>query len=94
MVPCSCSLGETIVSVIIMFLQAIENGHFSELKAAVQSMKQETCPGVPREHCLDICFMIPYSNDLYPMTLLAFAGYHTSKEMLDLLIHEGASKYS
>ena len=77
-----------------MFLQAIENGQFSELKAAVQSIKQETCPGVPYEHCLNICFKVPDSKPQYPMTLLGFSGYHASKEMLDLLIHEGASKYS
>ena len=84
-----------IASFIIMILQAIENGQLSELEAAVLSMKQET--EVPREHCLDICDLVPPRFNtlvrIYPMTLLAFAGYHANKEMLDLLIREGASKF-
>ena len=84
-----------IASFIIMFLQAIENGKLSELEAAVLSMKQET--EILCEHCLDICDLVPHHVDtrvyLHPMTLLAFAGYHANKEMLDLLIREGASKF-
>ena len=77
-----------------VFLQAIENGQLAELKAAVQSMQQET--GVPREHYLDVCVQVPgpktSPKDKHPMTLLAFAGYYARKDMLDFLIHGGASK--
>ena len=77
-----------------VFLQAIENGQLAELKAAVQSMQQET--GVPREHYLDVCVQVPgpktSPKDQHPMTLLAFAGYHARKDMLEFLIREGASK--
>ena len=76
--------------------QAIENGKLlAELKAAVQSMQQES--RVPREHYLDVCVKVPGVDkdnlyDRHPMTLLAFAGYHARKDMLDFLIDEGARK--
>ena len=65
-----------------------------ELAAAIQSMQQET--GVLREHYLDVCVKVPGVDnnlaDRHPMTLLAFAGYHARKDMLDTLITQGASK--
>ena len=58
-------------------------------------MQQET--GVLREHYLDVCVKVPgvvknKPADRHPMTLLAFAGYHARKDMLNTLITQGASK--
>ena len=58
---------------------------------AINAMKAAEFPG---KNCLNVCEMVLDPNDRlnYPMTLLAFAGYHVRFEMLDLLIEEGASK--
>ena len=73
-------------------MQAIEKDDVDNLKVAVDAMKAAKFPG---ENCLDVCEMVldPRTTDkYYPMTLLAFTGYHARFEMLDILIEEGASK--
>lgn len=64
------------------------------LKDAVKSMKR--CTDVPVNDCLDVCLLIPGLGqadwDKAPMTLLAFAGYHARRDILDYLIEEGASE--
>lgn len=66
--------------------QAIENNQFAEFQEAVKAM---TNSAVPTEYCLDVCEMIEQN---YPMTLLAFAGYHGRKVILEFLLSEGARK--
>ena len=73
------------------FPQAIKNDELNKFKDAVQEM---ICSAVPGTHCLDVCEMV---TDVaadppvqYPMTLLAFAGYHARYDMLKFLISEGA----
>ena len=74
--------------------QAIEKDQQNDLEAAVKAMKEST--KVPSEHVLDVCDMVPDPVTdppfKYPVTLLAFAGYHARFDMLDLLIKEGARK--
>ena len=77
------------------FPQAIKNDQLNEFKAAVQEMKRSAVTGT---HCLDVCEMvIDVAADAprpiqYPMTLLAFAGYHARYNMLKFLISEGAGR--
>ena len=62
------------------------------LKAAVEVLKGSTIPG---EHPLDVCEMVldtKSGNLYYPMTLMAYAGYHARFEVLECLIEEGAGK--
>ena len=55
-------------------------------------MKDST--DVPVSECLDVCLLVPGLSqnawDEVLMTLLAFAGYHMRKNILDYLIQEGA----
>ena len=82
-----------VFSVNISLPQAIEEDQRHDLEAAVKAMKEST---VPSEHVLDVCDMVPDPVTdppiEYPVTLLAFAGYHTRLGMLNLLIKEGARK--
>lgn len=59
---------------------------------AVKSMKKST--DVHPDDCLDVCLLVPGLRPedwaKFPMTLLAFAGYHGRKDMLDYLIKEKA----
>lgn len=52
------------------------------------------CTDVPVTDCLDVCLLVPGLSqaawDKVPMTLLAFAGYHMRRNILDYLIQEGA----
>ena len=43
---------------------------------------------VPGRLCLDVCEMI----ESYPISLLAFAGYCRKKDMISILLNEGAGK--
>ena len=45
--------------------------------------------GVPSVQCLDVCEMVASeSGDEYAISLLAFAGYHSQKDMLTLLLEK------
>ena len=47
------------------------------------------------KNALDVVEMIkdePRKSLTYPMTLLAYAGYHERSDIIDHLIEEGASK--
>ena len=83
-----------VFSVNISLPQAIEEDQRHDLEVAVKAMKRST--QVPSEHVLDVCDMVPDPVTdppiEYPVTLLAFAGYHARFDMLDLLIEEGARK--
>jgi len=43
---------------------------------------------------LDTCHLMEKSGVAYSMSLLAFCGFHGRKEMVDLLLMEGAGKYA
>lgn len=48
---------------------------------------------VPTDWRLDVCEVVETpTRNTYVMCLLAYAGYHAQKEMLDLLLEEGAGK--
>ena len=58
---------------------------------------QTHIPEVPREDYLDVCDMVlgvdeTNEYDRHPMTLLAFAGYYGHKDMMDILMENGARK--
>ena len=77
-------------------LQAIKGCSLDNLKKAVESM-QTHIPEVPHEHYLDVCDMVlgvdeTNEYDRHPMTLLAYAGYHVHKDIMDTLIENGARK--
>ena len=60
------------------------------MRDAVAKMKGSD--GVSGDQCLNVCQMVPTESGDYAMTLLAFAGYHGRKEILNFLISEGAGK--
>ena len=70
--------------------QAIENDKLTEFKEAVKAM---TNSGVPTEYRLDVCEMVTFDEHVYPMTLMAFAGYYGRKVMLEVLHSKGARKF-
>ena len=90
-----CLAAQASIDAFILFTlpQAIEEDQQDDLEAAVKAMKEST---VPSEHVLDVCDMVPDPVTdppfKYPVTLLAFAGYHARFDMLDFLIEEGARK--
>ena len=43
---------------------------------------------------LDTCRLIEKSGVAYSMSLLALCGFHGRKDMVDLLLMEGAGKYA
>lgn len=67
-----------------------------ELKDAVEKLKKDNPRGgkVPTNNVLDVYEMVPdpFTNNCYPMTLLAYAGYHGNIKMLEFLTDEGARK--
>ena len=67
--------------------QAIENDEMSALKQAIQEMK-ESADGSSAS--LNTCRLIKKSGVTYSMSLLALCGFHERKEMVDLLLKEGA----
>jgi len=67
--------------------QAIENDEMSALKQAIQKMK-ESADGSSAS--LNTCRLIKKSGVTYSMSLLALCGFHERKEMVDLLLKEGA----
>ena len=76
---------------VLLFPQAIKIDDFEKFEAAVQAMMSSADS---TRNCLDVCKMVtdPVSDrpTLYPMTLLAFAGYHARYKMLEFLISKGA----
>ena len=84
---------DSFYSVNLALSQAIEDDQLHILQTAVAAMKRSAGPS---EHVLDVCEMVPEPvadpHHEYPMTLLAFAGYHARFDMLNLLIKEGARK--
>ena len=67
--------------------QAIENDEMSALKQAIQEMK-ESADGSSAS--LNTCRLIKKRGVAYSMSLLALCGFHERKEMVDLLLKEGA----
>ena len=84
-----------------LLLQAIKDGQYSALSKAVLSLK---APDVFNEFqypraLLDVCDEVEdcKSQAVYPMTLLAYAGYHftTDKfDILEFLIKQEAREYN
>lgn len=70
--------------------QAIENDQFTEFKEAMKAMSNS---GVPTEYTLDVCEMVTFDEHVYPMTLMAFAGYYGRNVMLEVLHSGGARKF-
>ena len=67
--------------------QAIEDGEFSALKQAIQEMKKSADGS---SALLDTCCLMEKSGVAYSMSLLALCGFHGRKDMVDLLLMEGA----
>ena len=67
--------------------QAIENDEMSALRQAIQKMK-ESADGSSAS--LNTCRLIKKRGVAYSMSLLALCGFHERKEMVDLLLKEGA----
>ena len=87
--------------------QAIKNDEddqLANLREAVTALKSDrfdqvtsanTEQGMHIYYALDVCEMVPdpsADDKSYPMTLLAYAGYHAKSNMLEFLISEGARK--
>ena len=84
--------------------QAIENDEddqLENLRAAVTALKSDRFDQLTSAnteqgmhiYALDVCEMVPdpsADDRSYPMTLLAYAGYHAKMKMLKFLISEGA----
>ena len=67
-------------------MQAIEKGDLDALKMAVANMKANG--EVHSDKCLNVCEIVSE----FPMTLLAFAGYHVQRDMVTyLLSHEAGA---
>ena len=73
----------------ILHQQAIEIGNISTFEQSIQEMKKSgtTAP-------LNACRLTKGNGMVYSMTLLALSGFHGRKEMVDLLLQEGAGSYS
>ena len=69
----------------ILHQQAIEIGNISTFEQSIQEMKKSgtTAP-------LNACRLTKRNGMVYSMTLLALCGFHGRKEMVDLLLQEGA----
>ena len=67
--------------------QAIEDGEISKLEQAIQEMKESENGS---SALLDTCRLIEKSGVTYSISLLALCGFHGRKEMVDLLLEQGA----
>ena len=75
------------VTISFLLQQAIESGHMEELREAVAAMKENSA-----KSCLDVCEMVRAESGKYPMTLLAYAGYHDRKDMFSYLLSQGGAR--
>ena len=67
--------------------QAIEDGEISKLEQAIQEMKESENGS---SALLDTCRLIEKSGVTYSISLLALCGFHGRKEMVYLLLEQGA----
>ena len=68
-------------------IQAIEHGDISSLEQAIHELKdlKHGSPELLNTHCLTTG-----NGVMYFMTLLAFCGFHKQRDMVNLLMKEGA----
>ena len=73
-------------------LQAIEEHDLESVKQSISRIKTAASAwGVSAP--LDVFYVLKRSGMVYVMSLIAFSGVHGQKEIVELLLDEGASKY-
>ena len=75
----------------IFHLQASERHDYDSLKHSISEMKAAASTKGDLEP-LDVFRVLEWSESVYAMTLVAFCAVHGRKEMVQLLLEEGASK--
>ena len=68
------------------------DGDISKLEQAIKEMKKLKMKKLKKQlsTLLNVCYITKTKGVTYSMSLLALSGFHERKDMVDLLLQEGA----